>query len=1350
MRPLTALVMCVLCALLSTIPATAASPVPEELTRSDWRQIRAQIEQDAYAIRPTSADGVWTGVNARHRLRATFEQAGLRLEPLDDAPTWCWTASLASVGRGDRLAGVPHPTAVVDGTRLEYLRGDLTEWYLNDTRGLEQGFVLAAPLPGGRSRELVLQLIVETGLETVHDGTGETVVFRDETGRTAIRYGELRAWDADGRDLPVRVTAVPHPASRTTRIRLHVDDHGATYPVTIDPLITSQISKLTASDGDAGDLFGQDVAVSGDTLLVSSGWDAGGPIGKVYVFQRNVGGIDGWGLVTGIVHPGALVSQRLGPALDLDGDTAAICGAESPSLFSLHIFERNQGGADAWNRVAVQTSTAAGFCRSVAIDGSTVVVGAPPKTTTGGTAFVYERNQGGANAWGQLVQIDNPLTDDYDEFGEAVDIDGDTILIGNSAADIDSDTNPEGAAYVFGRNVGGADAWGQVQRLEASDPRDWSSFGAAVALDGDRSVVGAYDGDWDDPVTPTSSVGAVYLYERNALGAEMWGEVAKLNAPTPAVGAQFGASVAAQGDAVVVGAPGSADGSVYVFARNEGGADAWGVVDTLTGGDTDPSDEFARSIAFDGGLIVAGAPSDDDSGSSSGSAYLFRRAGSTWDQETKVTSYATSEDNSGTCVAQDGDLLVVGVPKYDPAAGQDAGAAFVFERNTGGLDAWNLVATLTASDGAAYDAFGISVDVDGDTVVVGACRCGSIHASGAGAAYVFRRNAGGADSWEQVKILTPSDTATYDSFGGAGCVAVDGDRIAVGAPGMTSNQGAAYLFERNQGGADSWGQVKKLTGASGSNLYLGALDLDGDLVVVGASGESAKTGAAYVFERNSGGADSWGQVARLTRTSGAADDNFGAHVSLDLDTVAISANGAGGGVVTLFERNAGGADAWGEVRQITPSDAGSGDQFGSGVALDRDLLLVGAYQHNVSKGAAYVFERDTGGADQWGELDKIVPTDIGSFDQFGFGVALGPDLATVVSLADDDAGMNAGAVYLFRWTGVATTADLAVTKDDGVTEVTAGGSTTYTMTASNTGPDAVTGATVSDPFPTELSCSWTCVASGGATCTAGPVATDLSDTIDLPVGGAATYTAVCDVDAGASGTIANTVTLTPPGGVTDPTPGDLTATDTDTVVTAEADLAITKDDGAPEAPIGGTVVYAVTVTNAGPLDATGATVTDTFPADLTCSWTCDATGGGSCTAGPTSGDLTDTVDLPAGDSLTYTAICDVSGAASGTLINTATVTPPGGVPDPNLANNSATDTDTLISGLPETLALDGMRIESGVTIEAARSITVTDLVCQAPGGDITFRAGESVIFGDGFLVETGCTVTVEIDPALLP
>ncbi len=333
--------------------------------------------------------------------------------------------------------------------------------------------------------------------------------------------------------------------------------------------------------------------------------------------------------------------------------------------------------------------------------------------------------------------------------------------------------------------------------------------------------------------------------------------------------------------------------------------------------------------------------------------------------------------------------------------------------------------------------------------------------------------------------------------------------------------------------------------------------------------------------------------------------------------------------------------------------------------------------------------------------------------------------ATVTSATDPNAGNNSAT----DTDTLVASADLSITKTDGVTTATPGGSVTYTITASNPGPSNAAGATVADTFPASLTCTWTCVGVGGGTCTAAGSG-NINDTANLPSGGSVTYTASCTVSAAATGTLSNTATVTAPAGVTDPTPGNNSATDSDTLA-ASADLSITKTDGVTTATAGGSVTYTIVASNAGPSNATGATVADTFPASLTCTWTCAGSGGGTCTAAG-SGNINDTANLPSGGSVTYTASCAVSAAATGSLVNTATVTAPAGVTDPTPGNNSATDTDALGAS-------------------ADLSITKTDGVTSVmPGGSATYtivasNAGPSAATGatvaDTFPATLTCTWT---------
>jgi uncharacterized repeat protein (TIGR01451 family) len=266
-------------------------------------------------------------------------------------------------------------------------------------------------------------------------------------------------------------------------------------------------------------------------------------------------------------------------------------------------------------------------------------------------------------------------------------------------------------------------------------------------------------------------------------------------------------------------------------------------------------------------------------------------------------------------------------------------------------------------------------------------------------------------------------------------------------------------------------------------------------------------------------------------------------------------------------------------------------------------------------------------------------------------------------------------------------ADLSITKTDGVTSAVPGTSTTYTITVGNAGPSPVTGASVADTFPAKIaSDSWTATGAGGASGFTAGGSGNIDDSVNLPVGATVTYTVTAQIASSATGSLTNTATVTAPSGVTDPTPGNDSATDSDTL-TPQADLAAVKTDDhggnsttstAGSVVPGSTLTYTVTFSNSGPSDAVGASVTDSFPSDFTgATWTATQTGGASGFTAGGSGNISDTVTMPSGSTLTYTVTGTVKSSATGTLSNTATASDAGGATDPTPSNNSATDTDNL-------------------------------------------------------------------------
>ena len=393
-----------------------------------------------------------------------------------------------------------------------------------------------------------------------------------------------------------------------------------------------------------------------------------------------------------------------------------------------------------------------------------------------------------------------------------------------------------------------------------------------------------------------------------------------------------------------------------------------------------------------------------------------------------TASDAAQNDGFGGSVAVSGHTAVAGA-KNDDDNGLTSGSAYVFYRDQGGQNNWGEVKKITASDGAAEDAFGRSVALWGDLLVVGAPSRTPLGETGS--AYIFYRNQGGPNNWGEVTKITASDAEANDLFGNR--VAISGEIIAVGAyldddacPGDPGcNSGSVYIFYRDQGGPDNWGEVKKLTAsdaADGDQFGRSATAVSGDIIVVGALSDDdagSSSGSAYVFYRNEGGPDNWGEVKKLTASDAAAGDLFGFVAAVSGDTIVVGAvedNDAAGSAY-IFCRNHGGPDNWGEVKKLKASDGAPNDGFGGSVAVSVDLALVGAPKDDdagSSSGSAYVFARHLGGPDNWGELTKLTASDAMPQSGFGGASAMDGNIGLVGAASEDSGGNNAGAAYVFQ------------------------------------------------------------------------------------------------------------------------------------------------------------------------------------------------------------------------------------------------------------------------------------------------------------------------------------------------
>ncbi len=337
----------------------------------------------------------------------------------------------------------------------------------------------------------------------------------------------------------------------------------------------------------------------------------------------------------------------------------------------------------------------------------------------------------------------------------------------------------------------------------------------------------------------------------------------------------------------------------------------------------------------------------------------------------------------GKSLSIQGDYAVIGSPEKDISGNVDQGGAYIFLRSNG---LWSQQAILTASDGAYGDYFGGAVDMgpNGESVIIGSPVATVNGNALQGCAYIFVRN---GTTWTQQAKLTASDGATFDQFGNS--VSLDGDYAVIGATGDDGNKGSAYTFYKGSGWYDNQPHQAKLLASNGSpgDTFGKDVSLSGDYVVIGAPnyyylGQSA--GAGYIFNRNG---TSWLEQAFLR---GTVAYYFGSSVSMDGDYVAISAPGANSskGLVVVYFKNTGWTNFHPSQATLSASDAANSDSFGFDVSLSGDYIIAGSPEHDFTlpgSGASYLFKR-TGTV--WSFIRKSDDDTKQVNEKFGWSVAI--------------------------------------------------------------------------------------------------------------------------------------------------------------------------------------------------------------------------------------------------------------------------------------------------------------------------------------------------------------------------
>ena len=404
-------------------------------------------------------------------------------------------------------------------------------------------------------------------------------------------------------------------------------------------------------------------------------------------------------------------------------------------------------------------------------------------------------------------------------------------------------------------------------------------------------------------------------------------------------------------------------------------------IDRIFAADATQGDGYGFAVDVDGDRAVIGSRLDDDDGAGSGAAYVYLRDTQTglWEVETKlVMASADAGDNFGSSVAIDGDVIVVGAPQDDINVGSNFhGSAHVFTRGPGG---WNTgVELLPLDTDTAYQNYGISVDIDNDTIVVGVAYDND-KGTASGSAYVFELV---SETWQRTGKLLPPNTEANQSFGWS--VAIDLDTIVIGAPHLNvSGVGSAYVFTRANGWTDS-SSTLPATDNLATDEFGWSVAVSGDIAVVGArmdddAGNGVNSGSITVFDRSSGG---WSNKGKLLASNGESSDRFGSDVATNGEAVIAGAPQNGSFNRGSFYAFSSSGGVWSEIPPVieplkNPGNVSTIQQFGTSVALDGGSLIVGAPTSDINNGSGFVFV--TGAAFVYGLNATSIPTADGSSD----------------------------------------------------------------------------------------------------------------------------------------------------------------------------------------------------------------------------------------------------------------------------------------------------------------------------------------------------------------------------------
>jgi hypothetical protein len=736
-------------------------------------------------------------------LHATFDERGASIGSGREA----WAARLDMIGvrcgttAFESGAAAPQLDPAAKN-RVVYSRRagpvEVTEWWSHGEPGLEQGFTVPASPCGASATDLVLEVAVSGGKAAAQgNGPEARVVLRDDKGTARAVYTALRATDAAGAELPASMTAADG------RISLRIEVAGARWPVSVDPLLATLVTKLGPGAAASKDQIGWSVSVSGDTAVIGApNTDLGAETdqGTAYVYTRSgtvwsyqqrldspgghafdhagwsvaitgnsvlVGAPDrdstpganddqgrvdafersgtAWTYQATLKSPAAAANQHFGRVVSASAGLAAV--ALAPSQGPAYVFTRS---GTTWGApVALSAGS------SVAVDGTTAlaVVGAPTAGASG-TAYVWSRT---GTSWGTLPQATVNPAGSPAGFGTSVAISGTTIGVGAPG-----NQGSPGAAYVY---LQSGTAWAQQATVNGSAAGD--HLGAAVALSGNVLFLGAPHND-----TMSSAVGTVSIYVRSGSTWSLLSSTSATTGASPgdaaAIGDQYGYALSASTTSAAIGAPHGAFGTVpdmgraYLFVHNNSG-----VLTAPTRAPPDPTSgaRFGWSVSLGSGVAAIASPAGGVT--QTGTVEAYTRSGTSWPRTQTLQGWGQSVLMNGASLA---------------AAGATSGFAWTRSGTTWGAPSGMVGSATVLAPGATAAAGGL---------VAGAGYPKSLRSGATNRGAAFIQDLSWPPSCAQELVPPAASQAVVNSrFGAAMVIDPAGGYAVVGQPGT----GEAHLY----------------------------------------------------------------------------------------------------------------------------------------------------------------------------------------------------------------------------------------------------------------------------------------------------------------------------------------------------------------------------------------------------------------------------------------------------------------------------------------------------------------------------------------------------------------------------